>query len=117
MRIATRVLVVACALGSLVSTLYAGRHNHSILLVGLFAVWVLAPFLALLGVLPKWERAWAAPAKLQVCMILLSLTVLFIYAMNAWHPLGHNAAAPFLLAPVGLWGAVVCGFVFVRERG
>ena len=117
MRIAARLVIVLCALGSLACTLYAGHNNRSMLLVLLFAVWVLAPFLALLMLLPRWERALLPRAPLlQTCVMIFCIAVCFVYAMNAWHPHGHSAAAPFLLGPMFSWSAIVCGFLFVRSQ-
>ncbi|KAA6459044.1 hypothetical protein DYQ86_17320 [Acidobacteria bacterium AB60] len=116
MRIATRALIVLLALGSLACTLYAGRNNHSTVLIVLFGIWVLAPFVALLAILPRWERAMGEPTGLRACLIALSSVVFLIYLMNSLHPGGHHAAAPFLLAPAGIWGAAASGFFFVRSR-
>src|ERR1700676_1500387 len=101
MRSAARVLVVLCALGSLACTLYAGQHNRSILLVSMFAVWVTAPFVGLLGVLRGAGRGGGQAATvLHVSAVILSLATLVLYAAFALHPPGHNAAAPFLVLPM-----------------
>jgi hypothetical protein len=117
MRLAARVFVVLCALGSLACTLYAGQHNRSMLLVGMFAVWVVAPFAGLFVVLPRWESASSQSATLlHATVIVFCITAFFIYAMNTLHPRGHNAAAPFLLEPLFMWGGIASGFLFVRSR-
>ena len=117
MRNIARIVVVLSALGSLACTLYAGQHNRSVLLVGMFAVWVVAPFAGLLVVLPRWERALSQPATLLLAnAMVLSITEFFIYAMYALHPRGNNAAAPFLLGPVFSWGAIASGFLFIRSQ-
>lgn len=113
MRMAARVFVVLCALGSLACTLYAGQHNRSVLLVAMFAVWVIAPFAGLLVVL---RSAGQAGTVVPAIAITLSLATLVLYAAFALHPLARTAAAPFLLLPMCSWAVVVYMFFFVRSK-
>jgi hypothetical protein len=114
-RSAARVVVFLCALGSLACTLIAGHHNRSILLVGMFAVWVVAPSVGVLGVLRVAERGSTQAATIvQTMAIILSCAALGLYAAFALHPLVRNAAAPFLLVPVCSWVAVAGMFLYAR---
>jgi len=117
MWIAARVFVILCALGSLASTLYAGHHNRSILLVGMFAVWVVAPFLGLLGVLRGVERGSGPAAKVfHMIALILGFAALGLYAAFALRPPARNAAAPFLILPMCSWAVVACMFLFARSK-
>jgi hypothetical protein len=107
--------VILCALGSLACTLFAGHHNRSILLVGMFAVWVVAPSVGVLGVLRVAERGSTQAATIvQTMAFILSCAALVLYAAFALHPLAHNAAAPFLLVPACSWVATAGMFLYAR---
>lgn len=90
--------------GSLASTLYAGRHNKSIVLDALFAAWVLSPFAGLLWMNQTSDRAprdiaaaiWAS--TLVICISSLALYV----AVAAISPEHHTAFA-FLVVPACSW--------------
>ena len=83
----------------------------------MFAVWVIAPFVGLLGVLRGARRGGGQAATvLHVIAVILSLATLVLYAAFALHPPGHNAAAPFLVLPMCSWAVVVCMFLFARSK-
>ena len=108
-------MVLLGALGSLACTLYTGRHNQSFLLPGLFAAWVLAPFVGMLAVLRGPDDRTARSAKaLGTTAIISSTAALALYLGFALRPLGHSAAAPFLLIPVASWAAVAGMMVYAH---
>ncbi len=75
LRAGSFIPVVVGALGSVGLTLYAGRHNDSRLLVALFAIWVLSPFIAVLIASRRW---WAFARRLVVPLaswLLLTMVV------------------------------------------
>jgi hypothetical protein len=114
---AARIVVILCALGSLGCALFAGHHNRSILLVGMFAVWVVAPYVGVLGVLRIAERGPTQAATITGAMaFILSCAALVLYGAFALHPLVHNAAAPFLLVPVCTWVAIAGMFLYARGK-
>jgi tryptophan-rich sensory protein len=118
MRRTARILLILCSLGWLAFTLYAGRHNRSIVLVALFAVWVALPLFGLLRVLGGVERATQQiETKVQMLAIVITAVALTIYAVFALRPAGHNAAAPFLLVPALLWLAIGSMSLYVRRKG
>jgi hypothetical protein len=117
MRRATRILVLLSALGSLACTLYAGHHNRSFLLVGMFAAWVGTPFVGMLAVLRGVEGASARAATLvRTLAIVVSLVSLALYFVFMLGPLGHSAAAPFLVIPVCSWVAVAAMMLIARDK-
>ena len=79
-----RFAVLAGGVASLIVTLYAGRHNSSRLLLGLFSCWVLAPFAVLLG-LQAMSKAWtsATRAALHTAMLLVPIVTVVLYILAA----------------------------------
>jgi len=90
------ILVIACAAGALASTLYTGRHNPSWLLVGLFVVWVLAPYVAVAFYMMR------RPAALALAV---SVGSLLVYVYAAIGPGAHGAFL-YLIVPAGCWAAL-----------
>ena len=73
LRGASLVAVVAGAGGSLALMLRAGRHQQSRILILLFAVWVLSPFLA--GVLAHIaSERWSILTRKTLSVVMLVLT-------------------------------------------
>lgn len=104
MRIAAQVALVVGAIGSVALMLLVGHRNQSIILMLLFAGWVLAPFVALAWAdrSPKFQAA-SGRATRQVLMLLLALVSLCAYARVAFGPPMPQPASVFLLVPAGSW--------------
>jgi hypothetical protein len=104
LRAAALIAVLAGGAGSFALMLRAGRYNPSIILVLLFTVWVLSPFvaLALAGVVSKrWSTL--TRAALYGVMFVVALGSLAIYGADAlWH-LKAQAAFVFLVVPLASW--------------
>jgi hypothetical protein len=94
------VMVFACAAGSLVLVLTAGKQNHSFLLRALFLVWVLLPFIAMVVVFLV-SHEWVNAARKNVCWLifLLSLGSLLAY-LELQGIAGTRPAVIFLVIPV-----------------
>ncbi len=97
------IAALAGAVGSYAFMLRAGHRNKSLLLLGLFTIWVLSPYAALVLAWMKAER-WSALTRraLYVVMPVLSLVSLAVYAVAAVRP-PRQAAAVFLLIPAASW--------------
>lgn len=101
---AALIAVLAGAVGSLGFMLHAGRHNNSRILLLLFAVWVLSPFMA--AVLANGvSKRWSVPTRttLNVVMLVLTLGSLAVYGDVAF---GHPRAKigfVFLVVPLASW--------------
>ena len=65
MRAVALVAVVVEAAGSIGSMLYVGRHNPSRMLLVLFAIWVLSPFVGLVLAASGSQR-WLVAARERV---------------------------------------------------
>jgi hypothetical protein len=104
LRAAALIAVVVGAVGSVCLTLYAGRHNDSRLLMALFAVWVLSPFMVLVFAHVVSKR-WSVPtrAALYCVMLVLTLGSLAIYADVAFWPPRAKLAFVFVIVPPASW--------------
>ena len=96
--------VGAGAGGAVASMLWVGRRNPSRVLLVLFAIWVLSPFVALvLANVVSWR--WSALTRAALYSVILILTVgsLAIYGNVAFSPPGPKPAFMFLVVPLGSW--------------
>jgi hypothetical protein len=104
-------------LGALVSvalTLYAGRHNPSLLLPVLFVLWVLSPFLGLIAAQRIAHRSPAHIAKaIHAATLVLTLCAVLIYALVDVAPPPHIAFA-FLAVPAACWLAILTLLIAAR---
>jgi hypothetical protein len=95
--------------------LYVGRHNRSFFLLGLFTVWVLSPFVALL-MEGRVSRRWPIPKPtLHALALLLSLASLAIYAAVAVTS-PPKPAFWFLVVPFGSWLLLATVFLIAARR-
>jgi hypothetical protein len=84
--------------------LYAGRRNPSHLLIFLFVIWVLSPFV-LLGLANIISQRWSSLTRgtLYGVTLVLSLSSLAIYAHRALGPPRPQAAFIFIVVPPASW--------------
>jgi hypothetical protein len=104
LRGAALVAVLAGAGGSLALMLHAGRHQNSLILLLLFAVWVLSPFIAAVFASSVSER-WSVltRATLSVVMLVLTLGSLILYGEVAFGNLKVKIGFVFLVVPMASW--------------
>lgn len=121
MRRAALTAVLIGAVGSLALMLRVGRHNPSVLLMAMFTLWVVAPFVAL-GWAHRRSARWPDLTRqaMQVVTFVVALGSLAIYGQVAFGPPRPTPAAAFLLVPAGSWLlvaiAAVVGAVVARLR-
>ena len=106
MRVIKRsVLVIAVGgIGSISLMLIAGHRNNSIVLLTLFAIWVLAPFVGL-ALANMASRRWSRLTRVTLHSLILLVAVgsLAIYWNVSQAPRGSRIAFPFLVVPAGSW--------------
>ena len=104
LRAAALIAVLAGTAGSVGLMLHAGRHNDSQILLVLFALWVLSPFMALVWANVVSKR-WLVHtrATLYSVMLVLTLGSLAIYATVALGPPRAKAAFVFVVVPPASW--------------
>lgn len=113
-RIAGVVLVVA-ALASLGFTLYTGRHNASMLLIALFAVWVVAPFAGFFVVLRLAEgHAPGIRKAMHAGAMVIALSSAVVYAAVTFGANPMHTAFPFLAVPAASWLGILPLMVAAR---
>src|SRR5258707_11665562 len=101
---AALLLPVAGAVGSVGLMLRVGHRNDSRILLALFAICVLSPFVALV-LANMISRRWSVltRATLQGVMLILTVGSLAIYGNMVSTPSGSKLAVPFLVVPLGSW--------------
>ena len=110
-------LVVAGAAASFSFMLQVGRHNRSRLLILLFTIWVLSPFVALISAHALWKRLPARTgSRLDSLMLVLTLVSLTIYGRVALGSPISKPAFVFLVVPAASWAVIVVGGLFIRPR-
>ena len=112
LRAVARIAAVVGACGS-VGLVFVGRRNVSLVLLLIFAIWVLAPILALLLADLVWKRGGAA---LYLLMLLVALGSLAVYGTIAFGPPRAKPAAFFLMLPFVWWVLIGIGSVLSRRR-
>ena len=95
--------VVLGAVGSVAFMLWVGHRNPSRLLLTLFLIWDLSPFVALL-LADMVSKRWPVitRATLHIVMLVLALSSLALYADVVLRPRPQPAFI-FIVVPLGSW--------------
>ena len=104
LRASAHIAVPVGAVGSLGLMLWAGRRNDSRILLVLFALWVLSPFMALV-LANVVSKRWSvfSRAMLHSVMLVLTLVSLAIYGDVALGPPRAKPAFVFIVVPPASW--------------
>ena len=96
--------VVAAAGGSVGLMLWVGRHNPSSVLLLLFALWVVSPFVGL-QLADMFSKRWSARTQATFHGMTLALVLgsLAIYGYVALRPPTPTPAFVFLVVPLASW--------------
>jgi hypothetical protein len=117
-RVTARLATLTGAIGSVALTIVAGHRNPSVLLLAIFAGWVLLPFAALV-VADLASSRWAAPGPITraVMALLVTATSFGVYGTVAFAVPRVKAGFPFLVLPpvLVLFVAVVWGAAIKRS--
>ncbi|SRR5258706_11059992 len=101
------VVVLVGAGASLALMFRAGHNNKSVLLLGLFAIWVLSPFVALL-VANIVSKNWSVLTRLALYILMLFLTFGSLVGYSGvLSPPGTKPAFVFLVVPLISWLLIV----------
>jgi hypothetical protein len=101
------MIAVTGAIGSLVLMLRVGHRNNSLLLMTLFAIWVLSPFVALLVVLKR---------PLLTLSLILAFGSLIVYGDVAFGPPWAKPASAFLFVPFVSWLLIAIAAIASHRR-
>ena len=101
--------VVLGAVGSVALMLWVGHRNPSRLLLTLFVIWDLSPFVALI-LADMVSKRWSVitRATLHVVMLVLALSSLVLYADVVLRP-RPQPAFRFTVVPLGSWLVMMIG--------
>jgi hypothetical protein len=104
LRGAALIAVLAGAAGSVGLMLRAGHRNPSRLLIVLFALWVLSPFMALVWASVASKR-WSVRTRvtLHIVMLVIPIGSLAIYGALAYGLLRAKIGFVFLVVPAASW--------------
>ena len=98
--------------------LWVGHRNPSRILLILFAIWDLSPFMALV-LADIVSKRWSVltRATLYSVMLVLTLGSLAIYGGVVLGPLKVKPAAVFLLVPLASWLVIAIVAAATRRHG
>ena len=94
------------AIGSL-GFMFHGRHNNSFLLVGLFTMWVLSPFVILL-IADIATKSWSYLTRVTIYILTLFISLFSLISYSG--VLGLNPTKPafiYLIVPFISWMLIV----------
>jgi hypothetical protein len=109
------LLGIAGAVASLYLMFNAGRNQASVILIILFTLWVLSPFVGLL-ILNKFSKRWVLSVRMTLYWLAIIMTILSVTAYSG----GLNTpdtknAFMFLVIPFISWIIIVMSF-FIGRR-
>lgn len=104
LRTVAHIALLIGAVGSVGFTLWAGQRNPSRLLIVLFVIWVLSPFVALVfASLISKDWSVLTRATLHSVVLILSLVSLVIYGQVVLGPPRAKTAFVFVVVPPLSW--------------
>jgi dienelactone hydrolase len=105
-------------LGSVGLMLYGGRHNSSIFLLVIFALWIVSPF-AVFALASALSKRWTAVgrATLQWGGLLFTLVSLMIYTRVVFGQQENKPAFAFVIIPPVSWVGVAILVLFQSPWG
>ena len=104
LRTVALVAAVVGAVASVIFVLRVGHRNKSIILVAMFVIWDVAPFVGLF-LAHRASRPWASTSRMALYWVTLLVTLasLAIYGVVALGPPRPKPASWFLIVPVVSW--------------
>ena len=116
MRTVALVVLLLGVVGSFSLVLYNGRNNKSILLIALFVVWVLSPFIGLF-ITDKVSKSWIYITRKTLYIIMLILTVASLLSYSGvLSPAGTKTAFVFLVTPLISWVVISIFILITRSK-
>lgn len=112
LKAAARIAALAGGAGS-AGLVFVVGHRGSVVLLLIFAVWVIAPFLALLLADLVWRRGGTA---LYSLILVLALGSLLVYGIVAFGPPRAKPASAFLMLPIAWWLLIALAATASRGR-
>ncbi len=116
LRIMALIAMLVGAIGSLFYMFNAGHKQNSVILIMLFTIWVLSPFVGLL-ITDKISKRWKVLSRVTLYWLILVITVgsLICYSC-AFGQLGAKPAFKFLVVPLISWLLLVTVILIVGRK-
>jgi hypothetical protein len=108
------LLGIAGAVASLYLMFNAGRNQASVILIILFTLWVLSPFVGLL-ILNKFSKRWVLSVRMTLYWLAIIMTILSVTAYSGGLNTDTKNAFMFLVIPFISWIIIVMSF-FIGRR-
>jgi hypothetical protein len=105
-RIVSFFIVSAGAIVSLGFVLHAGQNNKSVMLVSLFIIWVLSPFLGLF-IANIISTKWPFSVRIALCTFIILISGGSLLFYSGVIPAGTKQAFKFLVIPLISWILIV----------
>ena len=103
-------------IGSLYFMFKAGSNQKSIILIGLFTVWVLSPFVGLF-IANKVTSIWRVITRQLLYWLMLGLTIISLIAYSGLVTIPDTKPAfIFLVFPFVSWLAILTIFLLARQH-
>jgi hypothetical protein len=102
-RLLRTLALIAVRIGAVASVglmLYAGRRNNSVVLSGLFTIWVLSPFVILILV-NAFSGRWSVLTRkaLYTVMLIVTVVTMALYGYVVLRPPKSTGAFMFVIVP------------------
>ncbi len=112
LRTAALIAVLVGAVGSVGLMLRVGQRQRSVILLVLFTIWVLSPFVALIALASMGSTRWPVltRATLYSVMLIVTLGSLAVYGDVAFGPPRAKPASFFLMVPLISWLLIAVHF-------
>lgn len=104
----TRAFILVAAAASLALMYRAGHRNPSAVLILMFAVWVVSPFVAL-DVINRLAQRWSFRGRsvVRVTTVVIAAGAVSVYGTDALRPVSSKGAFIYLVVPFVSWVVVV----------
>ncbi len=102
------------AAGSLYFVINAGRNNSSILLLALFVIWVLSPFIAFV-IIHIIKKRWSFLTSITLYWLMLVVAIGSLIIYSAFNTPGTKRTFIFLIIPLISWLLIITAILVTRR--
>ena len=116
LRTLSLLIALVAAIGSLYFMLNVGRNNKSIILIGMFAGWVLSPFVGMFFS-NKISNRWANPERVLIYWLIIAISIASVVAYSGlFIPAETKPAFIFLIFPLISWILIISTILIARKK-
>ena len=116
LRTLSLLIALVAAIGSLYFMLNVGHNNKSIILIGMFAGWVLSPFAGMFFS-NKISNRWANPERVLIYWLIIAISIASVVAYSGvFIPPETKPAFIFLIFPLISWMLIISTILIARKK-